>query len=153
MSNVDALLKDGNLNVSVEVLVAVPNPLPQKPPLHPMSLPAISEVAEGGSVEEDEAAVVGSEAAVEVIRTGIPRGCGIEMFYLFDSFTQFSVQSGEEETFAEAVRSIVGAFAQVKYVKQGIAFSRVLLFVRFLYRPTITTFLTSEKPNDRNNIV
>lgn len=47
MSNVDALLKDGNLNVSVEVLVAVPNPLPQKPPLHPMSLPAISEVAEG----------------------------------------------------------------------------------------------------------
>lgn len=98
-------------------------------------------------------AVVGSEAAVEVIRTGIPRGCGIEMFYLFDSFTQFSVQSGEEETFAEAVRSIVGAFAQVKYVKQGIAFSRVLLFVRFLYRPTITTFLTSEKPNDRNNIV
>lgn len=90
---------------------------------------------------------------LEVIRTGIPRGCGIEMFYLFDSFTQFSVQSGEEETFAEAVRSIVGAFAQVKYVKQGIAFSRVLLFVRFLYRPTITTFLTSEKPNDRNNIV
>lgn len=105
-------------------------------------------------VEEAVAVVVvGSEAAVEVIRTGIPRGCGIEMFYLFDSFTQFSVQSGEEETFAEAVRSIVGAFAQVKYVKQGIAFSRVLLFVRFLYRPTITTFLTSEKPNDRNNIV
>lgn len=103
-------------------------------------------------VEEAVVAVVGSEAAVEVIRTGIPRGCGIEMFYLFDSFTQFSVQSGEE-TFAEAVRSIVGAFAQVKYVKQGIAFSRVLLFVRFLYRPTITTFLTSEKPNDRNNIV
>lgn len=102
---------------------------------------------------EEAVAVVGSEAAVEVIRTGIPRGCGIEMFYLFDSFTQFSVQSGEEETFAEAVRSIVGAFAQVKYVKQGIAFSRVLLFVRFLYRPTITTFLTSEKPNDRNNIV
>lgn len=105
-------------------------------------------------VEEAVAVVVvGSEAAVEVIRTGIPRGCGIEMFYLFDSFTQFSVQSGEEGTFAEAVRSIVGAFAQVKYVKQGIAFSRVLLFVRFLYRPTITTFLTSEKPNDRNNIV
>lgn len=102
------------------------------------------------AVMVEEAVVV---VAVEVIRTGIPRGCGIEMFYLFDSFTQFSVQSGEEETFAEAVRSIVGAFAQVKYVKQGIAFSRVLLFVRFLYRPTITTFLTSEKPNDRNNIV
>lgn len=34
------------------------------------------------------------------------------MFYLFDSFTQFSVRS-DEEIFAEAVRSIVGAFAQV----------------------------------------
>lgn len=239
MSSVDALLKDGNLNVSVEVLVAVPNPSPQKPPLHRMSLPATSEVAEEGSVEEDEAAVVvsevvfkgtgeglaevteedlaegmteevsldeavsegvskieeivvlvdlannreglavqeaqvdtvdreegtvavvaasvvpaskmefkadkveealggvevtnattttpvdlvvmveeaavvvvGSGEAVEVTRTGIPRGCGIEMFYLFDSFTQFSVRS-DEEIFAEAVRSIVGAFAQV----------------------------------------
>lgn len=71
MSNVDALLKDGNLNVSVEVLVAVPNPLPQKPPLHPMSLPAISEVAEGGSVEEDEAAVVVSEAGFKGTGEGL----------------------------------------------------------------------------------
>lgn len=71
MSNVDALLKDGNLNVSVEVLVAVPNPLPQKPPLHPMSLPAISEVAEGGSVEEDEAAVVVSEVVFKGTGEGL----------------------------------------------------------------------------------
>lgn len=71
MSNVDALLKDGNLNVSVEVLVAVPNPLPQKPPLHPMSLPAISEVAEGGSVEEDEAAVVVSEVGFKGTGEGL----------------------------------------------------------------------------------
>lgn len=63
-------------------------------------------------VEEAAVVVVGSGEAVEVTRTGIPRGCGIEMFYLFDSFTQFSVRS-DEEIFAEAVRSIVGAFAQV----------------------------------------
>lgn len=55
------------------------------------------------------------------------------------------MQCDEEETFAEAVRSITGAFAQVKYVKQGIAFSRALFVVCFLYRPTITTFLTSEE--------
>lgn len=51
----------------------------------------------------------------------------------------------DEETFGEAVRSITGAFAQVKYVKQGIAFSRALFVVCFLYRPTTITFLTSEE--------
>lgn len=51
--------------------MAVPNPLPQKPPLHPMSLPAISEVAEGGSVEEDEAAVVVSEVGFKGTGEGL----------------------------------------------------------------------------------
>lgn len=72
MSNVGAPLKDGNLNDLVVVLVAVPNPSSQKPPLHPMSLPATSEVAEEGSVEEDEAAVVA--VVLEVVSKGAGEG-------------------------------------------------------------------------------
>lgn len=72
MSNVDAPLKDGNLNDLVVVLVAVPNPSSQKPPLHPMSLPATSEVAEEGFVEEDEAAVV--VVVLEVVSKGAGEG-------------------------------------------------------------------------------
>lgn len=93
MSNVDALLKDGNLNDWVEVLVAVPNPSSQKPPLHPMSLPATSEVAEEGSVEEDEAAAV---VVVVVVLEVVSKGAG-------EGLAEVIEEDSEEEMTEEAL--------------------------------------------------
>lgn len=70
MLSVDVLLKDGNFNVLVEVLVVVLNLLFQKFFLYCMLFLVIFEVVEEGFVEEDEVVVV----VFEVVFKGIGEG-------------------------------------------------------------------------------